>query len=296
MVIEKRRVPISKLNQSYTNGIVLGIGSEGCVHKFLFETNKLFERVGEDKSLLDLKYRIVSPRIPLKYMDQVLIAIRKMILTLDIDSIITNDYGLMYRLRKMENIETPIILGRTLIRSIEYVPWHDYILRDEEKNIRDAILLPNIIHTEKIILFKNYNVKGVELCATKNNAQSIKLLKKEGIASYIHYNSIIATVGRTCPTMRMEQRKIGDCQELCDHVLDVNLNRIWGINNLLYVEPTKESRKFIPPYKCIGNILYYDSNIDKSFPFAECDGLIFDYGFNTEINIESAIENSFKLI
>lgn len=289
MVIEKRRVPISKLKRNYVNGIVLGIGSEGCVHKFLFEVNKLLEIVTENKSLSDLKYRIVTPRVPTKYMDRVAIAIKKMISTLEIDTIVINDYGVMYRLCKVENIRTPVILGRTLIRSVEYVPWHNYILRDEEEGVRDAILLPNIIHTEKIALFKDYNVKGVELCATKNNARSIKLLKKEGFATYIHYNSIIATIGRTCPVIRMEQKEVDTCQELCNHFLDVNLNKIWGANNLLYIEPTDDARRIIPPYKCIGNVIYYDSNIDEDFPFAECDGLIFDYGLDTEMNIESAI-------
>ncbi|MDA8334899.1 MAG: hypothetical protein M0Z41_07915 [Peptococcaceae bacterium] len=289
MIIEKRGIKPSLLSETFVDThTLIGIGSEGCVHKFCLTIRDMLE-LGEH-SAGQLTYRLITPRVPANYTDIVIQNIQTAVTNLRIQSIIINDYGILFRLmrEKLEGIQ--LILGRTLIRSLEYVPWHKYILRNEDAATQEHLLRPSILHSDKVALFKQYNIGAVELCATPLVGDSIELLREHGILSYVHYDSIIATIGRSCPVVRMHRSKIGTCHNLCDTALNVALNRVWGVSQSLYQSPSPAASNITPAYICLGNVIYYKGMNEDSFPFEKGAGIIFDYRITAAESVNNAVQ------
>lgn len=256
-----------------THNELLGVGSERCVHKFCSELKDLLALDRTNKKIGELNFRIVSPRVPEAYVDSVIKYMKEVNDKFNVESIVINDYGILNRLKHIKNFNLQLILGRTLIKSLEYVPWSDYILRNEDENVKRNLLLPNIYHLSKLELFSKFNVEGVELCATPSTEASIIWLKEKGMKVFVHFNTVIAAIGRTCPTARIYKAKIDKCINMCDKDLTLKLKENWGSNCVVKTD-------IVPTYHCIGNTVYYYKENNKLFPYELSDGVIYDYILN----------------
>lgn len=283
MIREVRGISPKLLHEisNYDEDIIIGIGSEGCVCKFCSIMDELLQIQHKEDELLKYKIRIITPRVPEKYSDRVIKCISDAIMKFNIDSVVINDYGILYGIKNMIKKEIPLIIGRTLMRSLEYVPWSAYMLRHEEEEVKKNLLIPNILHSSKLELFKKFNIVGTELCATMEASTYIDVLQKKGIKVFVHYNTIIGSLGRTCPVVRINNAKIGECVDLCDSYLEVELNKSWGANKSINQDRNLD---IIPKYQCVGNAVYYYKN-DNEFQYEICDGVIYDNILNkNEVN------------
>lgn len=255
-------------------GEVIGVGSEGCVHDFYNKINSFIESKGKEK-LNKLRYRLITPRIPLKHMNQVVKKIDEFIKIFDVMSIVINDYGLLYQFNKLNIKHINIILGRTLIRTMADNPWYKLITENEKEGIREEIVQPNILHFEKVELFKAYGVRGIELSPIKENREAIIKLHDYDIFSFVHFDSEIATIGRTCPYVRMLNKSTYECKENCNKVINIEFEKTYGITPARDTN-NKKLLKF-PQFLGVGNVVFHRKNIDLAFPYEKSAGIIFNY-------------------
>ena len=265
-------LPLGEDKEKDFEGLVIGLGSESCVHEFYYQAEKLFSFIErKDFDISKYKLRIITPRIPQKYFEIIENYLRRFLAIIDIDSIIFNDYGLLHRMyNQLSGVE--LILGRTLVRGLTYVPWSELILKDETFEMQDIISQLNIMHTPKIKLLKIYGIKGVELCPTINGYKTIDYLHNQEMNVYVNYNNIIASVGRACPLVRMLDKNISNCGQLCKKALNIEFVRPGGF----IINQKGTYNELIPNFKCVGNMILYHKNIFVDFPYNKSDGVIFD--------------------
>lgn len=252
-------------------GEVIGVGSEGCVHDFY---NKINSFIAYKEKFSKLQYRLITPRIPLKHMNRVLQIIDEFIKLFDVMAIVINDYGLLYQFNKLNNKHINIILGRTLIRTMADSPWYKLITENEKETIREEIVQPNILHFEKVELFKEYGVGGVELSPIKENQEAIIKLHDYDICSFVHFDSEIATIGRTCPFVRMLNKNTYECKQNCNKVINIEFQKSYGI---VSPKDTNNKDSIFPHFFGVGNVIYHKKNIDPTFKYDVGDGIIFNY-------------------
>lgn len=272
---EIRSFDLDKLAEISSQYTTVRFGTEGCVNKFC---KSMEELLTTDLKLKDI--HIVTPRIPDKYMEKTVRYIEEVKEKYGIESIVINDYGLLYKLKGIGMKFNEVIIGRTLIRSLAYVPWGNFIIRDENDSMKENLLMANIFHKSKIEFFKEYDVTGVELCQSPLLKETIEILHENNMKAYVYHNTVIATIGRTCPIVRMKKTTAVDCEHLCDTCYKVELDKVWGVNKFMYQDPSQEVRDLVPDYMLKENVVYY---ITKS-PVAEdtADYIIFDYKLNKE--------------
>lgn len=272
MINELRGVSFEDLKQiELFEGEIIGVGSEGCVHDCMRKVSQLMGVV-EKKLSHEISYRIVTPRIPEKYMVSMLNLLSEIASQVKINSIVVNDYGLLYYLNKNCIMYGDIILGRTLIRTLADVPWNNLFLETESLEMRESMLQANIMHLEKIELFKKCNVKGVELSPVKVNENIMANLQKMGLQCYVHYNSEIATIGRTCPRLRMRKSKAEGCVLDCDESIELEFSQPYSLTKI-----DSKSASVYPVLYNINNAIYHKGNVFDNFDYLRSNGIIFDY-------------------
>lgn len=274
------------IKSKYIDGTeVVGIGSEGCVYDFYNKVNKIIMNKNNPK-FRKLRYRLIVPRIPEKHMGRIVKSIYEFIQVFDTKSIVINDYGLLHRLNKLNYLSIDIILGRTLIRTLGDTPWYNFIIENEKKEQQDCIIQSNILHIEKLELFKRYGVNGVELSPIKSNQEVIDKLHKFDISSFVHFDSEIATIGRTCPYIRMLHKYAHECKENCDKVINIKLQRAYGV--VTENDASSNEEEIFPHFWGLGNVIYHKKNIDRYFQYEKSDGVIFNYLLDDNDKIERA--------
>lgn len=284
MLIEKRGMNIKFLDKlPFSPDIVIGIGAEGCPHKCCSEISTCINSAKTNPSLLQHKYRLITPIIPEKYMDIVYDRVLEAVRTLHVESITVNDLGFLYKLSKNRDQfnHTDFILGRTLSKSWEYVPWVDKMLFTKDEELKKNILNPSILHKSKIEFFKTMHVSGVELCATPVISEHIETVKNYSMKVFMHYDTFVASVQRGCPVVRMHKCRAGRCENLCNDVIHLELDQIWGAGQLLYQTPTPSTMEIVPEYKCIENMVYFQKQTG-AFPYEKCDEVIFDVRLHSD--------------
>jgi len=278
---ELRGIALDKLNQMKLHeGEIVGVGSEGCAHDCIRKLQQLLN-MAEKEFLKKISFRIVTPRVPEKCMVSILNLLFEIAKRVKVDSIIINDYGLLYYLDNHYLPLSNIILGRTLIRTLADVPWYNLFVETESLETRKSMVQANIMHLEKIELFKKYNVQGVELCPVKANENIIADLQKTGMQCYVHYNNEIATIGRTCPRLRVNKSKAEECAIDCDEAIKIEFFQPYGLSKL-----DSEIANIYPLMYNINNVIYHSGNVYDKFNYQRSDGIIFDYRFNVAQEID----------
>lgn len=283
MINELRGVALDAVKEiELYEGEIVSVGSEGCVHDCIRKFLHLLELNGKE-ILNGIPFRIVTPRIPEKYMASMSNLLSEITTRIRVESIIINDYGLLYYLSKNCILCGDIILGRTLIRTLADVPWYNLFLEPESTEIRKSMLQANIMHLEKIELFKKYNVKGVELSPVKVNESIIENLHNMGLQCYVHYNNEMATIGRTCPRLRIKKSKAEKCAINCDEPIFLEFYQPYSLSKL-----NSDIAGSYPALYNVNNAIYHKGNVFDKFDYQRSDGVIFDYRLCTaeEINEE----------
>ena len=283
MINELRGVNLDELKQiELFEGEIIGVGSEGCVHDCIRKVLQLMNIAGK-QFLNEISFRIVTPRIPEKCMATMLNLLSEIASRVKVESIVINDYGLLYYLCKNHLLFGDIILGRTLIRTLADVPWNNLFWEAESLEMRESMLQANIMHLEKIELFKKYNVKGVELSPVKVNENIIANLQNMGLQCYVHYNNEIATIGRTCPRLRIKKSKAEGCVLDCDKSIELEFSQPYSLTKL-----DSKISSIYPILYNINNVIYHRGNVFDKFDYQKSDGVIFDYRLCAEREINES--------
>lgn len=272
---ELRECNIEEIKALNNSEIVLGIGTEGCINKFNHITKKIINFKNECGFPLQNPVKIILPKITEYYNQNTFRLVKEAADTYDIEEIVINDFGSLFKINKEFPDRFKIIIGRTLIRCLEYVPWIDHLISPvEDPALIENIRMPTILHKAKIELFKKWNVYGVELNPTTAVFKYFDQIKSTGFKIYMHKNSFIAAIGRTCPVVRYNKKKPIGCHNLCDTLINAEINKIWGVEQTTFFEtPIPKTVQQFPVYQCYGNIVFYQNNMNN-FPFEKCDGII----------------------
>lgn len=281
MINELRGIALDKLNQmELHDGEIIGVGSEGCVHDCIRKFRQLLS-ISEKEYFKKISFRIITSRVPEKCMSPILNMLSEIVKKVQVDSIVINDYGLLYCIKSNHLVANNLILGRTLIRTLADVPWHNLFVEAESLDTRESMMQANIMHLEKIELFKKYNIRGVELSPVDVNEKIIYSLQKIGVQCYVHYDNQIATIGRTCPRLRIIKSKAKGCTIDCDQAIQLEFFEPYGLSKLDF-----DKANVYPLMYNINNVIYHRGNVYDKFEYQRSDGIIFDYRLNGVQEIE----------
>lgn len=276
MIKELRGLTWSKILSYPINrdmNLRMSIGTEGCAKKFCHDMEEILS-LDED---FNFELTLVTPRVGEELFYRLVGLIHKICHRYIIKYIVVNDYGVLNELQKStyENI----IIGRTLIRSLAYVPWCENLVVDETPKVKLNLFLPSIVHNAKIEFFKNYHIYGVELCATPLLEMAVNWLNANDVKIFYHYNTTISSIGRTCPYTRLMNNSVTECNYQCSEMLNVKLCQIWNAHSCLYEEKDVPSEFIIPEFFNIENVLYHITKNDEVFSL-DVDTVCYHVQFN----------------
>lgn len=256
MIKEIRNITIERLLLAGENDLRFGIGTEGCVNKFCYD----IENIINSEIAIQQKITLVTPRVSEDYVNRVIEDIQKFTTKYDVEYIVVNDYGIMSRLHNLdfENL----ILGRTLVRSLAYVPWNDYIVRDENEDVKTNLLMYNVVHEKKYQIWDRFGICGFELCYLPEIESAIAQLKKRNYKIFYHHDDTIASIGRTCPVARYFGEEPGKCSRKCKEVSRLEISQIWGRNGVIYNNASEETKNIYPVLFNKENVVYYKNNVE----------------------------------
>lgn len=265
-------------NSFVNNDSIIAIGSEHCSLEFIYEVNKALPYI---KNKL---FRLVTPKVDQFHFQDVINAIDLVLEINRPESVIVNDLGVLYYLKKYA---LNITLGRVLVSTYAYRDTLDDFIHPKEKtSIVVNALAPNIIHKSKIKLFQKYGATALELCPLPNEEKYVTLLRHYGMKIHIHCNSYIAALSKVCYTLNAED-DIFCCNHYCTMPQKLGLSYMshynpTSRNSLTESEFTKMQRSF-PHYMLSGNTVYRIDN-DKTINENMYDTIIIDKRFPKEVD------------
>lgn len=243
------------------------VGTEGCVESFVYNVKCFFEQEYNKVDII-----IVTPRVSEAYSAVVEELVIELYQRYNVLYMVVNDYGFLFQIQKYN--WKNIILGRTLIRSLSFTPWHKQIVADENETMKQNIMGYNIVHRSKIKLFLDMGVVGVELCQNPYLDETVRFLHENGIKTWLHYNTIIGAIGRTCIYKRHYNAYQKNCCELCANKLEFKISKVWTGRSTEEIDQELMGIDTIPPYFCKENVVYYV--VDDTYIPKEIDALIYD--------------------
>lgn len=185
-------------------------GDYGCF-KRIPELEELQQAAGGG----DVKFHYISPKINMGVMDY---EYRKVLSFLEQGlDVSINDLGLLYKLRPDMGKASPVYLGRLLTKSVNRWVWGDLHVAEEEEKAREYFAQNNFYQQEKMELFRNWNIKGIETTVFQKEENSLKKIKEQGFEIIGYMDQTIAAISRACPIVR--DRKLAvkgrDCSSYC---------------------------------------------------------------------------------
>ena len=158
---------------SMTNckGLSISIGSEGCIRKIpdISTLIKIAEEVEH--------YKLVIPFVPQEHLNYVKNYLLSIIENKIPIKLVVNDLGILFFLRGI-NYDKKVILGKMFDWSYSQIPWVDNVLRDESYMNRECFRTSKLFDKEKIELFKQLGVCGVELSISVETLQNEKIMQE----------------------------------------------------------------------------------------------------------------------
>jgi hypothetical protein len=130
------------------------------------------------------------------------------------------------------------------------------------------------MHKSKLDFYRDYNVTGFELCPQPKLLDAITYLKSYGFTAHIHFDTVLASIGRTCPFTRLHSISAKECGRLCRNTLSLELQETYGSHGLLYQPPSAETKDVVPVYLVKENAVFYRTT-EYHDNFGE-DSIIFD--------------------
>lgn len=252
-------------SMSLDTDIIYDIGSEHCCILCIQNLDEFYINKQTNRSNL----RIVTPRIPQRYIKSVMNRIYKFMDKYRIIALVVNDLGLLYEIKKA-GLKIDIVLGRLLVRCQDYeLGYEKRLEKTTSDNIVRCWLTPSIFHAKKLELFRQYNVKGVELCPTKAVKEFIESADIE-MDIYMHRNTVVGALGRACISCRQNQiAAVIPCNN-CVESDRLKHKASYAKNYML-----QSDQNLFPENYLVGNIVYFIINTEY-FPFDKCKAIIYD--------------------
>lgn len=232
---------------SMTNckGRSISIGSEGCIRKIpdINTLIKIAEEVGH--------YKLVIPFVPQEHLNYVKSYLLSIVENKIPIKLVINDLGIIFFLRTV-NYDEKVILGKMFDWSYSKIPWSDNVLRDESNANQEYFRTSKLFDREKIKVFKQLGVCGVELGINVENLKNEKIMQEYGLDVYYHTGLETISYSRACPyirenglcekdschiarkiTMKKSWNPIAGYKEICDESYE---KTFYQIENILYAK------------------------------------------------------------
>jgi hypothetical protein len=266
---------IEQLNEKLLEDCAtISIGHPSCIHKLTgMDVNVLENLLNKDKS--------VKIEIPILFDSHIEWLENELETWIKYPvGLVVNDMGVLYYLKQRSlppDIE--IILGRRLVFSYMHSPWYENIFLEEEPYIRNEWADLNIKNEEMVNFLHEYNIKEIETDLLPQYRSSIKYLKKRGFKVSGFYGYPIASLSRSCHSVRFYGGKIGECQHLCDLPLKLEPMERWNRFEDTMIRISKHTRDSMGNLFVYGNVVVQDScNIGEDN--YQIDSFIIDYRFS----------------
>lgn len=242
-------------------------GDEFCFYKF--RTLVCLLDAIKRLSLKKMKIYVTVPIIQQSHLDECIKILSDLLDINDNITFVLNDLGIMYYLAESHSDKHyQVLLGRLLNKNIESCPWNEHIIRNENKYIKDVMYTNSAYSHMTIEHLKQFKVIGVAGNITPFQVRSYHDLRENNnkIASY--YDSVYVASSRVCMTLKAVGQKVGNCIELCEKCIEIELDSIKNVSD--FTTSLYEDRKVKNMYGSLyvlGNTVFkkYDQEIDFSY-------------------------------
>ncbi len=195
-------------------------------------------------------------------------------------NIVVNDWGTLHYLVSQQNLpHVSFSLGRQLVYSLMNCPWYEDILQNETDDIRKAYLQVNVDSDSILALLQQYGVKEIDLDMGPGMQESIQSLRKEGIAINAFLDYAMASMSRSCHTVRAYNESVGNCGYLCNEAIYIEPRQRWNRFEDTMIRIAKENRQKLGELIVYGNIVVQNKEWTGEEPF-EVDSICDDFRFS----------------
>jgi hypothetical protein len=195
-----------------------------------------------------------------------------------------------------------------LVIATEVCPWYESIISVEDDSVKNSILNLNIADSKKFTILRNYHVTGIETnYVPESMSNSIGLIKQENMKTALHLDYSTIALTRSCHITRNLDLEQGSCEDQCDQVYKVTMDKIFNIvygQDMIsqspdetatgwkqYIEPEEEVKEQLVFY-LLGNQIfikgYLPSFSEKDLP--EVDTVVLEKRFYSKEEIYNAIQ------
>lgn len=183
------------------------IGSEGCVFKLEKDLEILLNR----KEYIREEIRILTPPIPLFWVNTVYTKIQKLTLVSKV-KMVFNDFGMLYKCKQLIEEEKIIpVLGRVLTKSFSDCPWFEKLIRYESIQVQKMMRGNTFEDTNKLVFLKEFKIREIEVNA--NNSINKRYFNHIGILLTTYFENHLLAIQRECPILRIKNTYFPKCYE-----------------------------------------------------------------------------------
>lgn len=205
-------------------------------------------------------------------------------------NIVVNDWGTLHYLVSQQNPpHVSFSLGRQLVYSLMNCPWYEDILQNETNDIRKAYLQVNVDSDSILALLQQYGVKEIDLDMGPGMQESIQSLRKEGIAINAFLDYAMASMSRSCHTVRAYNESVGNCGYLCNEAIYIEPRQRWNRFEDTMIRIAKENRQKLGELIVYGNIVVQNKEWTGEEPF-EVDSICDDFRFSPKQIRQEAVK------
>jgi hypothetical protein len=201
---------------------IISFGSESC-------TRALPNLVDFDKAIDKIRRsgkapKLVTPRVSQRDLESITLLLDHIVEKKMPIDIVINDWGILFYCLRHKDIFRSY-LGRQLCRSLVDSPWVDNILRNEDPQIHELLEKHPFDDSNKLKLFKDWELKGIELNQVHGIEQSIFNIHSAGIKIFIHKDNYLLTAGKVCLAKKICGNK--ECKYICNIEFELEPTGKW---------------------------------------------------------------------
>ena len=245
----------------------VSIGNEFCFYKMKKNIDYNIEYF-DDFVKRGKEIRILTPFVSNEHFDSLVKMIDEIYLKYhDNISFIINDFGVLGYINKNFCEIKKLYIGQMLNYSLEEYLWNDVMLQGENSEVKKIWKMDVFANEELLQYFKsNFKIKGIVLNNFSNREQEVSLLNTLDMEPIVVLNYHVMAVSRVCNTVKFFDIKAGEnCENLCDNDLNIDLDRIYDIENISirYRDASVEIKERAKNWIVRGNILVNKYNYDN---------------------------------
>lgn len=229
---------------------VVGIGHLGCFHKMSILSSEHIQHVLSRG--IELKIEL-----PIIYESQINNVLKQLDDWLQHPvSLVVNDLGMLHELNRLGiTANVPLYIGRNLVKSFYNCPWHEDVLVEEEPDVQQMWMQLNLDSEAMLHFLQQYHVRGIDVDLHARLEPSISSLRQNGLLVNGFTDYPLASISRSCHTVRHAQATIGQCQHLCETPLSLEHRQRWNRFDDTFIRISKPNREKMGQLLVFGNVV-----------------------------------------